>query len=220
MLTHGRPFLPARWLQTAIAVFFIIAIHLHKAEAASMPPETVLQKWYTLSLALIRHTPTYSPPVASRALAYLGVTAYEAVASGSPKLQSLAGQLQELKPLPPREAGKAYDEVVVLDAALAAMMHDLFSNTGPSGQQAIRHLEEELKNKAVSTDSTPETIARSEAYGQAIAAHLAAWSHEDGGAVIENMGFPWSYELNKGPEHWAPTNPLARQQQVPLLPEW
>jgi len=220
MFTHGRPFLPARWLQTTIAVFFIIAIHLPKAEAASMPPETVLQKWYTLSLALIRHTPTYSPPVASRALAYLGVTAYEAVASGSPKLQSLAGQLQELKPLPPREAGKTYDEVVVLDAALAAMMHDLFSNTGPSGQQAIRHLEEELKSKAVSADSTLETIARSEAYGQAIAAHLAAWSHDDGGALIENMGFPWSYELKKGPEHWAPTNPLSRQQQMPLLPDW
>ena len=165
MVTLRRPLLPARWIQATIAVFLIMAIPLPKAEAASTPPEAVLQKWYTLSLALIRHTPTYSPPVASRALAYLGVTAYEAVASGSPKLQSLAGQLQELKPLPPREAGKTYDEVVVLDAALAAMMHDLFSNTGPSGQQAIRHLEEELKSKAVSADSTLETIARSEAYG-------------------------------------------------------
>jgi hypothetical protein len=220
MSTQLRPLWRLRWLRTVIAVFLIIAFHPLKSEAAPLRSEEVLQKWYTLSLALIRHTPTYSPPVASRALAYLGVTAYEAVASASPHLQTLAGQLQGLKPLPQRQAGKAYDEAVVLDAALAAMMRDLFSNTGPSGQQAIQRLEEELKSAIVASGSAPDTIALSEAYGQAIAAHLAAWARDDGGAVIENMGFPWTYELKKGPEHWVPTNPLSRQQQVPLLPDW
>ena len=48
------------------------------------------------SLELVRHTPTYSPPVASRSFAYLGVTAFEAVATGSSEMQSLAGQLNGL----------------------------------------------------------------------------------------------------------------------------
>src|SRR5215203_3251807 len=65
-------------------------------------PETILHDWFELSLELVRHTPTYSPPVASRALAYLGVAAFEAVAGGSGELQSLAGQLNELQPAPQR----------------------------------------------------------------------------------------------------------------------
>ena len=52
------------------------------AEAARPAPQEVLASWYGLILELVRHTPTYSPPVASRSLAYLGVAAFEAAASG------------------------------------------------------------------------------------------------------------------------------------------
>ena len=52
------------------------------AAAASALPDDILDNWYKLILELVRHTPTYSPPVASRAFAYIGVTAYEAVAGG------------------------------------------------------------------------------------------------------------------------------------------
>jgi hypothetical protein len=41
----------------------------------------------------------------------------------------------------------------------------------------------------------------------------------DGGAVIENMGFPYEFELGKGEGKWVPTS-LVMQQQKPLLPEW
>ncbi len=66
------------------------------AQANAKPAEEVLRTWYQLVLELVRHTPTYSPPVASRSFAYLGVTAFEAVATGSAELQSLAGQLNGL----------------------------------------------------------------------------------------------------------------------------
>jgi hypothetical protein len=37
--------------------------------AAERPPAVaVLDTWYRLALELVRHMPTYSPPVASRAL--------------------------------------------------------------------------------------------------------------------------------------------------------
>jgi hypothetical protein len=201
-------------------VSFALLVMVSVAPAAAASAEDVLHKWFSLSLSLIRHTPTYTPPVASRALAYLGVTAYEAVASGSPKLQSLGGQLTGLNVLPLREASHSYDEAAVLDAALAGVMRDLFGNTGPSGQQAISRLEDELKKAAATGGSSSETLARSEAYGRALAKQIGDWADGDGGAVIENMGFPWTYDLTKGPEHWVPTNPLARQQQVPLLPKW
>ena len=66
------------------------------AETGAAQPEKMLHSWFELSLELVRHTPTYSPPVASRALAYLGVTAFEAVASGSGELQSLGGSAQRV----------------------------------------------------------------------------------------------------------------------------
>ena len=74
---------------------------------AEPTPQDVLRTWYKLALALVRHTPTYSPPVASRSLAYLGVTAYEAVASGDPTMVSLAGQLNGLTAGPSRTADAA-----------------------------------------------------------------------------------------------------------------
>ena len=186
--------------------------------APAMPPQDVMQNWYRLILELVRHTPTYSPPVASRAFAYVGVTAYEAVASGSDTLETLAGQLNGLTPVPAREAGQAYDEAVVLQSALAAATHAFFSNTGPTGQRAMTAMDHKLRTEA-SVGIADDVVARSEAYGAAVAAHILAWSATDGGAVVENMGFPYAYDLPKGPDKWVPTSLIA-QQQLPLLPSW
>lgn len=186
--------------------------------AIAAKPQEVLRAWYSLSLELVRHTATYSPPVASRSFAYISVTAYEAVASGSDTLQTLAGQLNGLTPVPPREAGKTYDDAVVLQAALAFVAQNLFANTGPTGQRVLTALEAKL-TADVSKDLPADVVNRSEAYGRAVAEHILQWSKSDGGAVVENMGFPMHYDLTKGPAHWVPTS-LVVQQQLPLLPNW
>jgi hypothetical protein len=202
-----------------IAACWVTALGLSAASAqAAAKPQDVLAIWYRLTLELVRHTPTYSPPVASRTFAYVGVTAFEAVASGSDDLQSLAGQLNGLTALPAREDGKSYDEVVVLQAALAQSVTSFFANTGPTGQRALASIAEKQRLKAAEGVDA-EVAARSEAYGQAIAAHIFAWAQTDGGAVIENMGFPFDYALTEGPDQWVPTSVL-RQQQLPLLPNW
>ena len=188
------------------------------AQTNSAKAEEVLHTWYNLGLELVWHTPTYSPPVASRSFAYLGVTAFEAVATGSDELQTLAGQLHGLKPGPQREAGKTYDEAVVVQAAMAFAVQHFFENTGPSGQNAMTKLEAKLREK-VSAGVPADVLARSEAHGRAVAEHILAWSQDDGGAVIETLGFPQDYELPKGPSHWVPTSLVALQQK-PLLPNW
>jgi hypothetical protein len=66
-----------------LAVLILIATPATVAAAQERPgAEQVLHNWYRMVLELVRHTPTYSPPVASRAFAYLGVIAYEAAAGG------------------------------------------------------------------------------------------------------------------------------------------
>ena len=189
---------------------------LTSAQAAST--ETVLASWYHLTLNLVRHTATYSPPVASRAFAYVGITAFEATASGDAHLQSLVGQLNGLESLPKREGGKTYDEAVVLNAAMDAAISDFFSNTGPSGQHALA-----AQSKVMKTDvakSLPlDVVARSNAYGRALEKAILAWSKADGGAKITNLGFPTKYDLNKANGHWVPTSEY-QIQQTPLLPDW
>ena len=181
-------------------------------------PEEVLTGWYNLLLNLVRHTATYSPPVAARAFAYFGITAYEATASGNPKLHSFVGQLYALKSLPQRDKSKKYDEAVVLNAAMDAAIHDFFSNTGPSGQQAMSAHSAKLKVE-VAQGVPKDVVARSEAYGKALEQAILKWSKLDGGAVVVNLGFPPIYEVSKLPGHWVPTNMLQIQQH-PLLPLW
>jgi hypothetical protein len=181
-------------------------------------PQSVLCNWYKLVLKLVRHTPTYSPPVASRSFAYLGITAFEAAAGGSEELRSLSGQLNGLTDVPRRETVQTHDEALVIHAALALAVRNFFGNTSPTGQRVMKKFEEKLYAE-LSRGLDAQVIARSVAQGRAVAAHVLEWSKNDGGAVVENMGFPYEYELTKGEGKWVPTS-LVVQQQKPLLPLW
>lgn len=173
--------------------------------------------WYRLILELVRHTPTYSPPVAARAFAYLGVTAWEATAAAHPELRSLAGQLNGLNALP-GGTGAPPDFGVVLNAALEAVVPVLFANTGPTGQRAMTAMAQRLAARAAE-GVDPAAVAQARARGQAIAAHVLDWSLTDGGAEITNLGFPASWPAPDAPSDWVPTS-LVRLQQRPLLPTW
>jgi hypothetical protein len=212
MTTHR--FLFASIVVIAATLFAPLAF----ADDTRPAPESVLDSRYRLVLDLIRHTATYSPPVASRAFAYFGVIAYEATASGRTDLVTLAGQLNGLTALPARQAGAAYDESVVLDSALAAATARFFSNTGPSGQHAMQALDAKF-GPALASSLPSDVAERSRDYGRSLTDAVALWADADGGARIENMGFPLSYALNPAPGHWRPTSTIA-QQQTPLLPGW
>src|SRR6185295_9338343 len=148
---------------------------------------------------------------ASRSFAYMGVAVFEAVAGGSDDLTTLAGQLHGLTPVPPREAGKTYDNRVIVQAVMAFSAQNLFSHTGPTGQRAMAKLEEKLR-PAVAAGLPADVVARSDAYGQAVAKHVLDWSEGDGGADVQNMGFPLDYKLIPGPAHWVPTSTFGQQQ--------
>ena len=206
-------------LAVALSSAAVPAMSATPAPAEGRPaPQEILRDWYYLMNELVRHTATYSPPVASRSFGYLGVTAYEARVGGSDKLVSLVGQLHGLEAVPQREAGAVYDETVIIGAAMSDAIVYYFGNTGPTGLRAIKAAQ--TKWRALVVAGVPEdVVARSEAFGKAMAASIHAWSLNDGGAVIANMGFPEKFDLPKGDDKWVPTNPF-RQQQLPLLPDW
>ncbi len=202
-------------LVAALAVTVALAL---PAQADDARARTAIDTWYALVLELVRHTATYSPPVAARSFGYLGVTAWEATAATDPTLTSLAGQLNALTPPPAAVPGEIYDAAVTLESALGAAIPVLFANTGPTGQRAMAAMGERLATAAAEGVDLA-TVERSRALGQAIAAHILAWAESDGGAVIENMGFPAAWPAPDAPSDWVPTS-LIRQQQAPLLPGW
>ncbi|MCB6176596.1 vanadium-dependent haloperoxidase [Rhodobacter sp. Har01] len=208
-----------RVLKAVVAALWLGLCTLPADAAAREDAENaVLLGWYDLVLELVRHTATYSPPVASRAFAYVGVVAHEVQAGGDPALVSLAGQLNGLAALPARDPALPYDDAVALEAALARAMGDFFGNTGPSGQRAMAAVHKGLATAAA--EGLDAAMAeRSRAWGEAVADHVYQWSLTDGGAVIENMGFPLTYTPGSGPDDWVPTNTQALQQ-APLLPGW
>ncbi|MBU1305644.1 MAG: vanadium-dependent haloperoxidase [Alphaproteobacteria bacterium] len=205
----------------ALCVVLVLTLAASLAARAESPrptPEVALHNWYGLLLELVRHTPTYSPPVASRAFGYLGVAAYESAVGGSGHLVSLAGQLRELDAVPQREAGAIYDEAVIINSAMATAVQTLFSNTGPTGQRVVKAASKKWRSE-VSAGIADDVVARSEAFGQAVADTILDWSQSDGGSVVTNMGFPFEYDLARGDGKWVPTSRIA-QQQMPLLPGW
>ncbi|WP_128516389.1 vanadium-dependent haloperoxidase [Tabrizicola thermarum] len=177
---------------------------------------TALLDWYRLVLELVRHTATYSPPVAARAFAYVGIIAHESHVGLIPGPVTLAGQLNGLTALPAPAPG--LDPAAVLDAALGKAMADYFGNTGPSGQGAMQAMVRRLAER-IDADLPPELAAKSRAHGVAIADHVWNWSLSDGGAVVENLGFPYDYTFGENPKDWVPTSDI-RIQQAPLLPNW
>jgi hypothetical protein len=213
MMDHGR-----RLVTLGLAAAMLVPLRV-LAQVPRPTPDQVLQTWYRLVLELVRHTATYTPPVASRAFAYLGVTAFEVVAQSDLGLNSIAGQLNGLSPVPARAAGTtAYDDATVLHAALAFAVQELFGNTGPTGQRAMAAMDAKL-GASVADGLMPDVVSASRSQGEAVAAHILTWAADDGGAMIQNMGFPMTYEKATDPEKWVPTN-LIVQQQAPLLPDW
>jgi len=204
-------------LGLTVAAPFALALRPARAAARADVSRQVLLTWHKLILELVRHTATYMPPVAARGFAYIGIIAHEALTTGSPALRSLAGQLTDLTPLPAREAGQ-FDEPCVLHAALEMAVHELFVNTGPTGQRAMLKMAG-MMGKTASDGMATEVVDRSIAHGRAVAAHILAWAATDGGAVIENLGFPRDYTPGTRPRDWVPTSAI-RMQQAPLLPDW
>lgn len=147
----------------------------------------VLTGWYRLVLELVRHTPNYSPPVAARAFAWLGLTAHEALAAtGAAKGGSLSARTALPADLPARQS---LDPASTLHVALAQAVPDHFGNTGPTGQRAMAAMADRLGTRATA-GLTNADAARAATLGRAVAAATLAASQHDGDANVTNMGFP------------------------------
>jgi hypothetical protein len=170
----------------------------------------VATAWYDLVLKLFAEEKV-SPPVAARALAYIGVALYEAVVAGMPTHRPLVGQLNGFRAAPIAATHGDYDWPTAANSAVATVMRSVFAlRGGPS--MRIAGLESGLAHHFQKSVSAA-VFARSMAFGQAVGAAVVEWSTEDGYASVDNC----RYTPPTGPGLWALTPALLAP---PVQPCW
>ena len=139
----------------------------------------------------------FSPPQAARIYAYVSVAAYEALAPTRPDLTTLAGQLRGFES-PPRPEDEVDGPTAALYAALAVGEALTFSDEDVAAYR-------DEATARLRAGGMPRSLAkRSEAYGEAVAAHVLAWAAADGYA--ESRSGP-AYTVTDEPGTWRPTPP-------------
>ncbi len=174
-----------------------------------------LNEWIKLNLDLVKTTPGYTPPVASRAFGYIGVGLYETVAPGVPNSKSMVGQLNGLSSLPSPDYTKEYDWKIATDAYFENILPLFFPTAIAAEKDSINVLVN--KNKGNNGAVKADVVTRSQEFGKAIAKAIFNWSVTD---VIGHEGysknFPAGYSGPIGDAFWQPTG----AQLIPLQPYW
>jgi hypothetical protein len=205
-------------IATAVALLVGAAAACEPA-AADRHGATVAHAWFDLSLTLARETPGFSPPVAARALAYAGLTLYEAVVPGMPAHRSLAGHLPGLTELPRPAGCEPLHLPEVANAALAAMARELHANARPHDLATIDRLEHAF-TAAHAAEVDPAKLAASREHGRDLAAAIHAWAALDGGHAGQTRNYREDYQPPTGPGMWVPTPRAVGQPFPPLQPSW
>lgn len=139
----------------------------------------------------------FSPPVASRIYSYPSIAAYEILSTDDPSMNSLAGQLGDLEPIPTSEKD--------INVAIAAL--EAFNTVGKQlifSESKMENFQNELDQKINEISSPAGLIAASKAYGQQVAKHILAWADKDN--YKQSRSFP-KYTVTQDEETWKPTPP-------------
>ena len=139
-----------------------------------------------------------SPPQASRAYAYAGVAAYEAMRPGHPEYRTFAGQLRGLTPVPAPPAGELDYGLAGVHAYMTVGRMLTFSRARMDSLRAA--MDARFKARGMN-DST---YARSVGYGEAVAKHVLAWAGTD--RFLQTRGSP-KFSVTGEPGRWTPTPP-------------
>ncbi|MTB53111.1 vanadium-dependent haloperoxidase [Lewinella sp. W8] len=141
----------------------------------------------------------FSPPVAARIYAYSGIAGYEAYAAGDPNLQTLAGQVNHLDPVPQPAADQEISHAIAAVAAQLKVGKSLIFS-----EDKIEAFTNELMAEIDAIGVPDEVLFNSIAYGEAVADHVIKWY--DGDMYKQTRTFP-KYSITDDPSKWQPTPP-------------
>ena len=192
----------------------------------SLPEKNVLSEqevtleWAKLTLYITKNTPANSPPYASRAFGYIGLTMYESIVKGYPDHNSMAGQLNGLDELPLPEPNKDYNWILSLNAAQAFILKNIYNQTSDENKTKIDSLEKEIYLNYQQKSKDKEVSNRSVDYGKAVAMAIFEWSKTDGGHRGYLKNFTKDEIHPTRPGSWKPALYSQSISHHPLLSKW
>ena len=190
------------------------AVGKDKSPLASTYQFGVLDKWMSMQIRLMSHTPAVFNGPFVRIYAYTGLAAYESILPGIPTKSAFWFTREKLNqaPLLPKQAdNKKYHWPSSLNAAMAFMNRSLFTAAGAENKMAIDSLENALRT-GFSKEADAATIERSAQFGLEVAKKIFAWAEADGYHQAGNAFAPPT-----GPGKWKPTPPNYAR---PIAPHW
>lgn len=173
--------------------------------------------WNELFLEVERYADGYRPGPAPRALAYMGLSAFEACQPGmSNEYNSIASHYAGLS-LPQFQAGQEYHWPTVVNGSYAYLMKRFFPHVSADLKFKIHQLESQLDEQALERISR-EVFTRSKQRGESVARAIFEWSGSD---IVGHNAFlnarPANYIPPSGPGLWQPTYPDYSRG---LFPYW
>lgn len=168
----------------------------------------VASDWYSQLLRLIQFTPGYTPPVASRSLAYVSCALYQAVHQGMRRFQSLHKVLPHFPRM--RRPRRDLHWGVVANAALAESAELFFPKTSDELWGEISDLRERYENEF--RNAAGSSFDESKRHGEIIAQQVFVYSRSDGADAAYDNNFPDDYIPPSEAGDWEPTDSLGALQ--------
>ncbi|MBL7818879.1 MAG: vanadium-dependent haloperoxidase [Saprospiraceae bacterium] len=137
----------------------------------------VVVKWNDLFLQVERFAAGYRPGPAPRALAYMGLSAYEACISGMPSYKSLAPLYSGLV-IPKTDPSLAYHWPTIVNASYEYLMPQFFAAATNTQLQAMTVLANDNYN-SYKTQVSDDVLTRSKEHGIKVAKAIWEWSKTD-----------------------------------------
>lgn len=212
------------WL-VAVTIGLLVFVGCQNEEDFSFESATaedygaeVVLTWNQVFFDVERYAEGYRPGPAPRALAYLGLAAYESTVSAMPKYNSIESiyKSQGLD-IPNPEQGINYHWPTVVNASYGYLMKRFFPHVSPELRFRIQSTETQVDLKAL--EEVPRDLfERSKRYGQLVAEAVYNWSATDpiGHEAFRNAR-PSTYVPPTGPGKWQPTYP---DKGAALFPSW
>lgn len=151
----------------------------------------------------------FGPPVAARHTAYINIAAYETMRFAFSGYQTLAGQLNGLKPLPTPNMS-FYDWRVAVNAAYKTVSSKTLYRTFMTDSVAMKQLTELKKTVA------PAVFDSSVAFGTRVGKEILVWAVADNYKRTQGKS---RYEWPTGPGKWEPTPPNFAEPLLPYMQE-
>lgn len=150
--------------------------------ACTRAPDTdprMVSEWMHTLYGVIR-VERLSPPVASRLMGYVSTALYSGLAAATPRMPSLAGQLNGFPALPKADNPSDHDATLTAVAAERVVIDSLLREALPTTRAALARLADSLTTARATSGVSEAVRSRSEHLGRRIGLAIVGWSHGDG----------------------------------------